>query len=63
MVFESPEETKSVLLSSLLFVDEKIQEALYEKLGAGELGTNRFQELMNKLAQWQALSRELLSMI
>ncbi len=59
----SPEETKSVILSSLLFVDEKIQEALYEKLGSGELSRDGFQKLMTKLSQWQDLSKELLSMI
>lgn len=63
MTIATHEEAKSLTLSSVLFVDEKIQEALYEALSLGEINRERFQELTGKLTQWQGLSRELISVI
>jgi len=63
MTIATEEEAKSVTLSSILFVDEKIQEALYEGLGTGEIEHKKFRQLMEKLAQWQGLSRDLMSVI
>ena len=59
----SQEEARSVIVGSLLHVDEKIQEALYEKLGSADLNGEKFQELSEKLTQWQKLSRELVAVI
>ena len=63
MTITSHEEAKSVTLSSILFVDEKIQDALYEGLTIGKIDRDRFQDLTGKLAQWQGLSQELMSVI
>ncbi len=63
MTIASQEEAKGVTLSSILFVDDKIQEALYEGLSTGSIDRDKFQELTEKLTQWQGLSRELMSLI
>ena len=57
------DETKGLLVSSLFFVDQKIQDSLYEALSTGKIDRDRFKELTGKLAEWQSLSKSLISII
>ncbi len=57
----SRDEAKGLLISSLFFVDQGIQDSLYEALSTGQIDRDKFQELIETLTQWQRMSKKLLS--